>query len=136
MAAYEIVEKNWPYDGPHTDDTIADAATAVERLVRYMANATYQPIESGPALHRMLSSLSSALYMLDQVLGQVSAGAESTLAEDPTLYDDRHDRPGLDTALAVANAIEEARQGISSRLHLAAQLASHLGHDSDEDGDE
>lgn len=124
----EFIDRRWHYDGPHTDDTVTDAAAAIERLVRYMANATYRPIDMGPAVHRTLSHLDSALYMLDQVLRQIGQGVAGPLADDETLYDDRRDRPGVDTALDVAEAIEEGRQGISSRLTQAAQLASHLGH--------
>lgn len=129
MDAQKVVERHWPYDGPHTDDTVRDAAHAVDLLLRYMANATYRPIASGPQLWRILSHLNSGLCNLNQVLDQISRGVAGPLADDPTLIDDRRDRPGEVTAVEVAEAIEEARQGIACRLQQAAGLASHLGHD-------
>lgn len=135
MDARQIVERHWPYDGPHTNDRVAAAAEGIERLTRYMANATYQPVTSGPALYRTLSSLNDALYHLDQALRQVADSTSTVLADDPTLFDDRHDRPAEDTAVDVADAISEARQGIAGRLQRAAQMASHLGHGSNGGGE-
>ncbi|HEV2779107.1 MAG TPA: hypothetical protein VGX25_06850 [Actinophytocola sp.] len=133
-SAYEIVERFWPYDGPHSSDTVTDAATAVGQLVRYMNNATWNPrLLNGPSLYRVLSSLNSAAYGLDQLLEQLAEAAR-TLAGDSTMYDDRRDRPASATALELAEAITAARRafaGVPRReVERAAGLACHLGHDS------
>lgn len=135
MNARSVVDRHWPYDGPHTDDTVADAALAIQRLCRYLANATYRPLSSGPALYRTLSRLNEASVSLEQALQQMASGAVTVLGDDETLYDDRRDRSGIDTVLAVASAVDDACQGMARRLELAAQLACHLGHDASlEDG--
>ncbi|MGB3443841.1 MAG: hypothetical protein WBA97_34320 [Actinophytocola sp.] len=134
--ARRIIERHWPLNGPHTNDTIAEAAQGAEALMRYLAHATYEPITAGPALHRTLSSLHESLYMLDQVLGQVADGVRRDLANDYTLYDTRSGRLPAATALDVADAIGEARQGLGSRLYRAASEASCLGHTDSVDENE
>jgi hypothetical protein len=127
-----IVEANWPFDGPHDEDTIASAATAVDQLVRYMANATYRLPESGQGLWRIVSGLREAVSKLDQVLRYLSERAEGVVADDPILYDDRRDRPGADTAAEVAILLRLAREGLAEAcktLSQASAVASHLGND-------
>lgn len=136
----EIVEQFWPYDGPHSSDTVTLAAQVMAGLVQYMDNATKNPQRlSGPALYRVLSSLKVAVYGLDQLLDQLGAVA-GALMQDTTLYDDRRDRPGEDTARGVMGALISARFALADHprrwVEQAAQLAYHLGHDtpSTEDG--
>lgn len=131
--AYEIVEQRWPFDGPHSDDTVHSAAMAARQLVRYMANATYRPVGSGPALWRIVSALREAVVGLEQVLRQLAESASGAVADDASLFDDRHDRPGADTASEVAILLRHARGTLmetATALSLASAAASHLGHDT------
>lgn len=130
---FDIVERLWPFDGPHSSDTVTSAASTMAGLVRYMNNATWNPrLLPGPDLYRVLSSLNSVVHGLDQLLRQLT----NTLAElgnDPTLYDDRRDRPAALTAGEIAGHLAAAWDALAgeprSRLKRAAGLASHLGHD-------
>jgi hypothetical protein len=127
----EVVQQHWPYDGPHSDATMASAAQAIAELVRYLNNAAWSVKLDGPGLYSVLSPLAGGLLSLDQLLGQLHAAAHS-LVDDPTLYDDRRDRPGEHTAVDVADAIGDARVHQEFRLGIqtAAQYACHLGHDA------
>jgi hypothetical protein len=130
---FDIVERLWPYDGPHSSDTVTTAARAMADLVRYMNKATWNPqLLNGPSLYRVLSSLNSVAWGLDQLLVQLAKVAKTRIA-DPTMYDDRRDRPAADTAREVIDAVLAARRALAgeprSGIKRAAQLASHLGHD-------
>jgi hypothetical protein len=132
--AYELVEQHWPYDGPHDDESLPSAAAAVERLTRYLANATRAPRLTwpGPSAYRTVSNLRGAMVHLDQVLEQLSLYASGPMAQSASLYDDRHDRPGADTALDVAVALECARDELRNAVeHLgrASRAGVHLGND-------
>jgi hypothetical protein len=132
--ARELVERHWPYDGPHDDDALIGAAEAVERLARYLANGTHAPRLTwpGPSVYRVVSNLHSAMARLDQVLEQLSGYASGAVAESASLYDDRHDRPGADTAVAMAISLELAREGVraaQAKLALASRDGVHLGND-------
>lgn len=130
--AYEIVEANWPYDGPHSDDSMVSAATAMDRLARYVANATQRPLSSGPALSRIASGLHAALSKVDQVLGQMADAASGEIADRASLYDDRHDRPGADTAAEASILLHQARHELRTAtrfLGMADAAASHLGNE-------
>jgi hypothetical protein len=35
-----VIERCFPYDGPHTSDSVADAVTSAAALIRYVNNAT------------------------------------------------------------------------------------------------
>lgn len=131
--AREIVESHWPLGGPHSDDTVHSAAIAVGELMRYTANATHQSIASGTALWRILSALHEAVVGLDQVLRQLADSASGAVADDATLFDDRHDRPGADTAAEAGILLRLAREELVrsvKQLRAAAAAASHLGHEA------
>jgi hypothetical protein len=71
-----IVERHWPYDGPHSSDSVVSAAAAViALLVRYICNATWTVRPQGPALYRALVSLNGAIYGMDQLLDQMATAA-------------------------------------------------------------
>lgn len=130
--AYEIVEEFWPYDGPYNAERTASAATMIARTVRYLNNAT-QKRSAVPYINtvgRVLSEIGSAVFALEQFTRQCAALAERAAA-DPTLYDDRYDRPGRDTAMDLAAELGYARDAIAdlaARLQRAAAIASHLGN--------
>lgn len=119
-------------DGPHTEDTIRDAAQGIVALVRYLNAATTSPaVASGPVVASVLADLGAASRGLDQTLIQI-ARAAARLADDPTLYDDRGvDHDTADTTETVADATAEARvrlAAVTSALRDAASEASHLGY--------
>lgn len=131
--AYVVVGAHWPYDGPYDPHRTGQAALAIARLVRYLNNATGKPDAlpyAAPAA-AVVARLADAVYGLDQLLGQLAEFAEQ-LADDPTLYDDRRDRPGAETALAFAGELEHARAvavQLADRLSAANRHGYHLGND-------
>jgi hypothetical protein len=133
--ADDIVQAFWPYDGPHSGWRISQAAFAASRLVRYMNNATQGQRGPGdaPAIGRIVGSVSSIVYGLDQLLDQL-ASAAAHLADDPTLYDDRNPSgQGGATARELAQVLEIARDRLrSSRgdIDRANILSGRLGHRS------
>lgn len=131
---YEIVETHWPYDGPYSNETTSAAATMVERLVRYLNNATGKRdgLPYAATTYRVLSGVDSAVYGLAQLTRQLRDHAER-IAEDPTLYDDRRDRPARQTALELAAALDElmpAFDDLERRLRRATSTAVHLGNEA------
>lgn len=134
MDAYEVVEQHWPYDGPHSDESVESAATAVGRLVRYLNNATWpykKVVAGGPTLYRVLSSLNGAVYGLDQLLRQLQETARE-LAADESMYDDRRDRPARTTAIEAVAALGEAVLALGPLMRgveSATSLTCHLGHE-------
>lgn len=139
MDAYEVVEQHWPYDGPHSDETVEQAATAVGQLVRYLSNATWpykRNVASGPTLYRVLSSMNSSVYGLRQLLEQLQTTAVE-LADDESMYDDRRDRPARGTAVDAAAALGEALVALAPLIRAvehASSLTCHLGHEETRKG--
>src|SRR5262245_25642467 len=82
------IERALPYDGPHSTDTVRDAAGGVYVLVRYLNNVTgpsngETTLRLAPSVDDVLGGLHSAAYAMDQLLNQL-AGALTRQADDPT----------------------------------------------------
>lgn len=122
------------YDGPHDRETVKDAARAITRLVRYLNNAT-QPskpytLDWANTTDSVLSNLGAAMHGLDQLFDQLAAGMQRQ-ADDSTLYDDRRDRPGADTARAAAARLQDARKGAADLAEVLDEARAdtvHLGN--------
>lgn len=132
-----IVERNWPYDGPYTQDRTTSATTAISELVRYLANATwYQAaVPNARTGYDVVRDLAVATHRLNQVIDQLQEElADGRIGADPTLYDDRRGgHSGAETASQMAGALSRARAlnaELASALDAAASLGSHLGNDS------
>lgn len=133
---YAVIEQHWRYDGPHSADQVTDAAAAVALLVRYLNNATGpgnapKTLEWAATVDRVLGCVNSFAHGLDQLLRQL-ADALRGQAGDPSLYDDRRDRPGRATALAAAHRIIAARRRVGDltrELEGARALTNHLGNE-------
>ncbi len=123
------------YDGPHTPESVAAAARALPALVRHLVNAT-NPANSETTLpyashvHQMLAALTEAALRLHPLIDHLT-DTTARHSADPSLTDDRRDRPGSATAEHVLAALRAA-QGEAHRLarHLdaARESAAHLGH--------
>lgn len=130
---YAIVGEHWPYDGPYDPETTVAAATAIERLVRYLNNATQErsALPYAATAGSVLSGVSSAVFGLEQLTRQLAEFLERQ-ADDPTLYDDRRDRSGAATALDAVLELEELKPAVTAlagRLQRAASIVSHLGNE-------
>lgn len=132
----ELVEQWFPYDGPHSMETVKESAAAISRLVRYLANATQasnaaQTLRYANATNRVISHSSSALFLFGQVFAQLKYDMIHKEI-DSTLYDDRRDRPGAQTAAELADVLQAAQKSVldaAALLNQAAELASHLGNE-------
>jgi hypothetical protein len=131
----DVIPAYFPVDGPHSDETLSHAAAGVYELVRYLNHATLSPnspaLEWAATTHRVLAGLSAATYGMDQLLRQLDA-ATAVQQINPTLYDDRHDRPASTTAADVRIDLDDARLAlgaVTERLRAAANATSHLGND-------
>ncbi|MGD9529306.1 MAG: hypothetical protein AB7I38_19365 [Dehalococcoidia bacterium] len=131
--AYEVVERYWPYDGPYDAERTAAAAAMVGRLVRYLNNATTKPdaLPYAPVGGSVVGSLHAAVAGLEQLTRQLARFA-AVQAQDPSVYDDRGDRPGAATALELAAALDACLPAVvelAERLARARRLSYHLGND-------
>jgi hypothetical protein len=126
------------YDGPHTPDTVADAAYAVAGLVRYLNNATSagndrDTLKYATAIHNILGGLEAAAHGLDQLLRQLADAAERQ-SDNPTLYDDRRDPatyPAARTARDLAGRLDTVRgtaAALAGGLAAARSYSVHLGN--------
>ena len=129
---WEIVEAHWPYDGPYSDEHTSTAATMIQRLGRYLNNAT-QKRDGLPyvaVVAQLLAELHATVVGYEQLLRQLAGFLDREAETDSGLYDDRYDRPGSDTAHRAADALRAAiptAGELAIDLGLAAQPASHLG---------
>lgn len=141
-----VVEEHFPYDGPHTPESVLEAARGIAALVRYLNNATgpgndARSLPDAPWAYRVLGSVHGSVDGLEQLLYQL-ATALDRLSADPTLYDDRRGcYVGRDTAHEAAGHLAAAQRTLAeprAQLAEAWKVTSHLGHDlgavEDEEG--
>jgi hypothetical protein len=137
-----VVERVLPYDGPHSADTVRDAADGLSALVRYLNNATgrwnaERTLRQAPDVADVLGDLEAAVGGLDQLLAQL-ADALDNLGDDPTLYDDRRDPAAAGVAGLASERVLVAREFASvlaKNLADAHGLTARLGHDLHDGGE-
>lgn len=132
----ELIAEQMPYDGPHSAETVTDAAESISALVRYLNNATGPgngdvTLKHAATVDRVIGYIESATHGLDQLLGQLS-GVLEWQADEGDVYDDRRDRPGAQTAHAAAELTEDARgaaQALAGWLRVARDATTHIGNE-------
>lgn len=138
----DVINTQWPYDGPHSDVSVLSAADALPALLRYLNNATgpgnmSATLEQAATTDYLLDRVHAAVCGLDQLFRQ-TADCLRRQAASSSLYDDRHDRPGARTATEAAELLIAAR-GAAAQLAIAVEAAMvrtiHLGNDVSEDGE-
>lgn len=140
ISGEDIVEQNWPYDGPHSHDAVTAASVAAERLVRYLNNATgpghARSALSYPATaYRLGCNLRAAVGLMPQLFSQLATFLEHQAQHNPAMYDDRRSDqyPAAQTASDAASefraAISEAKK-LAQILSRANRSTVHLGGDS------
>lgn len=130
-----VVEDFFPFDGPHSQDSVVGAALGAAALVRYVNNATRPgngewTLEWAAAVYGVVGGVHAVVAGLDQLLGQLVVAVRRQ-AGDPSLYDDRGDRSAAGTAREVAESLGAARQrsrAVAAELEAARAAASHLGN--------
>lgn len=151
----EAVDEIWPYDGPHSAESVRTAASALSDLVRYLNNAT-QPgaarstLPWANSIDSIVSSLKASVYGLDQLVDQLSAAARVQAAR-PDIYDadaenreERHSE-GARKATELAEKLSELRPslvewdgyravgGLAVELERVHSISARLGNDPDEE---
>lgn len=124
------VEALYPYDGPHTPDTVREAAEDLSGLVRYLANATRRgdSLPQPGDLAAVVGSLQQVAGGLPQVLNQLAAHADR-YATRADLSDSRSGDPAV-VARDLSQYLRTAADGIAAiRAVLASahEAASRLG---------
>lgn len=132
----ELVNNYWPYDGPHNDDKVIEAARAADELTQYISNAVYggtaKTLPYGSSVARLLGAFSSTLSNMEEVLGHLIV-AEQRIGQDPTAYDERRDRPASATTAEAVTHITAARVHLEQtrdQMRKATSAAYRIGHDS------
>ena len=137
-----VIDRVLPYDGPHSADTVRDAANGLSALVRYLNNATgpgtgKTTVRLAPTVDSILGGLHGVAFGLDQLLSQL-ADALIRQSADPSLYDDRRDRDGAAAAVDASErvlAVRDAAIDLADAITEVRRLTVHLGHDLDVGGD-
>jgi hypothetical protein len=138
MSLTQMIESELPYDGPHDPDTVCEAAQGVAVLLRYLNNATGpwnapRTLQHAPTVDVIVGEIDAVARGLHRLLTQL-ADALNRQADDPTMYDDRRDRPASSTADDAAFHIRAAWQtagDLAVDLNTARGMTVHLGHDLD-----
>ena len=105
----------------------------VARLGRYLNNATQKRdgLSYVAVVGRVLGELHGAVAGYEQLLNQLARYLAGEAGTNPSVYDDRHDRPGAVTAQEVAADLRDdagpAVRTLVEALHVAAEGAYHLG---------
>ena len=140
-----VLERVLPYDGPHSADTVEEAASGLRALVRYLNSATQgagpghvgngqTTLRRAPTVDAVIGGVKSAAYLLDQLLRQLAESLER-LADDETLYNDvARDDPASAARVAwsattVLRRARERSDELAGMLEDAQSLTTHLGHD-------
>jgi hypothetical protein len=144
------LERQLPYDGPHSRDSVIAAADGMAYLVRYLNNAT-QPVTARHTLawsntiDEVVSRIKAAVYGMDQLFDQLGAAARAA-AKDPTLYDARaaldvRHQEGAKVALQLADRLNEIRRllvvweehrpvgGLAAELDHVHSMSTRLGNE-------
>lgn len=122
----DFVRAHWHSDGPHTSESIASAATAIEELMRYLAHATRLDLDV-PTLYAMTGSLAHATQISEQVLTQLASSTAALADRDDLRSDDINIAPAT-AALTAAGALDGDRdvRALRQRLDIAQQQLGHL----------
>lgn len=131
----EVVERLWPYDGPHHPERVVEAVDAMSSLIRYLTNATTGERATGTlpyaiSVHLVINGLLRAVSRLPQLLTQLGEAIRRQAA-DSSLYDDRGDRPGQLSAQELLQYLDRARRAaraLGHELEAASALSAHLGN--------
>lgn len=140
----DVVERHWPYDGPHDPGTIADALQAAAALLRYACNASQRPAAVGlaPEGYRTLGELQDIAERLPQLLGQLGQWGTQTAADSSLRHDEyRGESAERSAAAAMADArhvaellrtsAEQHAEGLIEDVLAARGELAHLYHDEE-----
>ncbi|MBO0871825.1 MAG: hypothetical protein J2P19_00370 [Pseudonocardia sp.] len=131
----EAIEDVLPYDGPHEPEKVADAASGLYELVRYMNNATFagRALPHARTVDQVLGGVRSSLYAMDQLFRQLTWALAEGEAGRNLYHDDNRDDPaaGERTAQELQAAIRALQQQVAAAAASAdacTALSTHLGN--------
>ncbi|MBE1580426.1 hypothetical protein ACFORH_43325 [Amycolatopsis roodepoortensis] len=136
------VEKTFPYDGPHSPESVMNAGSAIRELTRYLANATQHKhtVAWAAIARRILANVSATASIQTEVLAHL-AEAMDRQAADPTLYHEatphseragKLDQRAVTTVRDATVRIREAKAALAEAqiaLDRAVQTIYPLGND-------
>ncbi|WP_306362510.1 hypothetical protein [Nocardia sp. CC227C] len=130
----DMVEALWPTIGPHTAESVIEAARGIEELWRYLAHATRNreaAALSAPAdVYAAVGALKQGAHSAVQVVRQLQNWAAYVSSVDGLARDD--DRADPERAAATADyavdCLYDARQGMAQHAAALEQVAAALSH--------
>jgi len=123
----DVVNEHWPYDGPHSPDSVREATVALSALVRYCKNATTHSDGLGyaPQVYTTLGGLTETAERLPQLMSQLFRWAKLT-ETDATVRHDQHRADADRGAAAGQHAASEAAELLHSASLQVGALADTL----------
>lgn len=123
----DFVRAHWHSDGPHTPESIASAATAIEELMRYLAHATRGDLDV-PTLYAVTGSLAHATQISEQVLTQLASSCNALSERDDLRNDDINADPASAARIAAHELSLGAPEDVRSLRHRLDRAQRQLGH--------
>lgn len=132
----DVVHVLWPYDGPHTPDSVIEAVTTISALVRYANNATQAgkgTLQWASTVDSTIGGLHAALAGMNQLVTQLAVSLLDQV-DNPTLYDNRRspEHPAGETARRAAVQLQETRHALqvaADKLAVVRPETSRLGNE-------
>jgi hypothetical protein len=138
----DTVERAFPVDGPHSPESVRDAALVSAHLARYLAHATggRAALGSAPDTYAVLVPLSEGVASLAQTLRQVAARLHDWAMTDDTLRVDTLGRAAgpVDlavTATIIADETADALTTVAALLRECMAMVGRLYHHTDDTDD-
>lgn len=127
----QLINDNWPLNGPHTPDSLISAAQAVAELYRYLAHATIgdaeQAVPNIPDTYPAFGALTTAARSNQQALQQLATRLDHFADFDPNIrHDEGDDTEGNRAAAMLIDAAEYLRAASSA----AGQMGADFSHAS------
>lgn len=128
--AETVIERHWPYDGPHSPQTLTSALHALDALTRYACNASRRGSDVGlaPELYRLLVGLQDAAERLPQLLDQLAHRTRVLGGQDDIRHDRHRAAPHADSRAAADVSAEDSAEYLAAACRDARALADRLGH--------
>lgn len=123
----DFVRGRWNSDGPHTPESIAAAATAIEELMRYLAHATRRDLDV-PTLYAATGSLAHATQISEQVLTQLANSCVAVSGRTDLRHDVADADPSSAALIAADELGVEATRDVRSLRRLLDQAQQQLAH--------
>lgn len=128
----DVIDKAWPYDGPHSTESVISAAEAIADLVRYMNNATRTPgrLPYAGDVYTVLGHLTTMTRRLPQLVTQLKAATDQHW-DSTTVYDTEGGCPQdlLGDCSAGFDALSASIADLTNGLADVHAMIGQVGHE-------